>query len=193
MLAERYLELATDLAQRIGRQEMPPIRQAARWCAQAHRAGKRLWHLDIGHFLPSETATEREGNPRVFTPLAYRVEEVQRVGQGDVLVFGSILGVFALSVDICQQARARGAKVVYIGSPVDKRVVPPQHPSGKRVADVVDLVIRTHVPYTDGALTEAWMPAPACPLSGFANALVFWMLNAEVLRLLNTEGSTPVR
>ncbi len=192
MLAEQYLELSTALARRIARQEMASIRKAARWCAQAHRAGKRLWHLDIGHFPPYETAPEREGNPGLFTPLAYRLEDVQKVEQGDVLVFGSILGVFALSVDICQQARARGAKVVYIGSPVDKRVVPPQHPSGKRVADVVDLVIRTHVPYTDGALTEAWMPTPACPLSGFANALVFWMLNAEVLRLLNTEGSKLV-
>lgn len=152
--------------------------------AMARRAGKRLWHLDIGHFPPFETAPEREGNPRLFAPLAYRLEEVEKVGQGDVLVFGSILGVFALSVDICRKARNRGAKVVYIGSPVETRIVPSQHPSGKRVADVVDLVICTHVPYTDGVIDEAWLPTPACPLSGFANTLVFWMLNAEVLRLL---------
>ncbi|MGQ9879382.1 MAG: hypothetical protein ACUVSV_00765 [Armatimonadota bacterium] len=188
MLAEKYLRTAAGLAQEIVRREMPAVRKVAQWCVDAQRAGKRLWYLDIGHFPPFETVPEREGNPRLFAPLAYRLEEVEKVGRGDVLVFGSILGVFALSVDICRGARERGAKVVYIGSPVDKGVVPPQHPSGERVADVVDLVIRTHVPYTDGVIDEAWLPTPACPLSGFANTLVFWMLNAEVLRLLEGRG-----
>lgn len=184
MLSERYLDEAQTLVQEILRREMPAIRKAAGWCAQAHRMGRRLWHLDIGHFPPSETSPEREGNPHLFSALAYRLEEVQKISQGDMLVFGSILGVFALSVDICLTAARQGAKVVYIGSPVETTLVPSQHPSGKRVADVADLVIHTHVPYTDGVLREPWLPTPACPVSGFANVLVFWMLNAEVLRLL---------
>lgn len=184
MLSERYLEAAQVLVREILRHEMTAIRRAAEWCVEAKRAGKQLWHLDIGHFPPFETAPERAGNPRLLEPLSYRLEEVQKIERGDVLVFGSILGVFALSVDICAQAKEKGAKVVYIGSPVDGKVVPPQHPSGKRVADVAHLVIRTHVPYTDGVLEESWLPTPACPLSGFANTLVYWMLNAEILRLL---------
>jgi uncharacterized phosphosugar-binding protein len=184
MLSERYLQSVQALVREILQREMKAIRRAAEWCTEAKRSGRRLWHLDIGHFPPFETAPERAGNPRLFEPLSYRLEEVQKLGRGDVLVFGSILGVFALSVDICAEAKQKGAKVVYIGSPVDVKVVPPQHPSGRRVADVADLVIRTHVPYTDGVLEEPWLSTPACPLSGFANTLVYWMLNAEIIRLL---------
>lgn len=186
MLSERYLDAVQTLVRDVLQHEMAAIRRAAGWCAEARRSGKQLWHLDIGHFPPFETARERAGNPQLFEPLSYRLDEVQKIGRGDVLVFGSILGVFALSVDICLSAKEKGAKVVYIGSPVDVKIVPPQHPSGRRVADVADLVIRTHVPYTDGVLKEPWLPTPACPLSGFANAMIYWMLNAEVLRLLDT-------
>ena len=185
MLSEKYLDAAQALVREVLKHEMAAIRQAAEWCAQARRSGRQLWHLDIGHFPPFETARERVGNPQLFETLSYRLDEVQKIGYGDVLVFGSILGVFALSVDICLGAKEKGAKVVYIGSPVDIATVPPQHPSGKRVADVSDMVIRTHVPFTDGVLKEPWLPTPACPLSGFANATVFWMLNAEVLRRLS--------
>ncbi|MGC8833061.1 MAG: hypothetical protein ACP5R4_03325 [Armatimonadota bacterium] len=200
-----YLQKAISLVEEIRRRESENIAAAARIIAESVASGRMCYHCDIGHMLPAETAPGRRGRPKFVVPVAYRLDEMERLSAGDVLVFGSVLGVFALSVDMADCARARGAKVIYIGSPQPKEqdaltnqqqmtkrqsvvLVPPQHPSGRRMSDAADVVINTHVPYTDGCVEIPGRNTPACPLSGVANAVVFWSLMSETVELLVKRG-----
>ena len=183
-----YLDKAIALVEVIRKEEAGNIAAAARIIAESVASGGKCYHCDIGHMLPAETAPGRLGRPEFVVPVAYRLDEMERLSAGDVLVFGSVLGVFALSVDMADRARARGAKVIYIGSPQPKELVPPQHPSGRRVSDAADIVINTHVPHTDGCVDIPGRSTPACPLSGIANTVVFWSLMAEAVELLAKRG-----
>ncbi|MGQ9526005.1 MAG: hypothetical protein ACUVTZ_14370 [Armatimonadota bacterium] len=185
-----YLDRAASLIRRIRTAEARSIACAARMIADAVAAGRKCYYCDIGHMLPAETAPARRGRPTFVVPLAYRLDEVDRLAEGDVLVLGSVLGVFALLVDMADKARSRGAKVVYIGSPQPKGLVPPQHPNRRRASDAADVVVNTHVPFTDGCVEVAGRSTPACPLSGIANTAVFWSLMAEATELLLKRGCT---
>lgn len=73
--------------------------------------------------------------------------------EGDLLVITSIYGMNAATIDAALEAKKRGWKTIAITSKEHARQTPAdftaRHPSGKNLADLVDVVIDNHVPHGD--------------------------------------------
>ncbi len=63
---------------------------------------------------------------------------------GDVLLLISNSGINSLPVELALEARARGVTVIAITCVEHTRAVESRHPSGKKLADLADIVIDTH-------------------------------------------------
>jgi uncharacterized phosphosugar-binding protein len=71
----------------------------------------------------------------------------------DVFVIASNSGVNSSIVGMALAAKERGHKVIAVTSLAHTNAVEPKHPSGKRLAEVADVVIDTLAPFGDATLT----------------------------------------
>jgi uncharacterized phosphosugar-binding protein len=71
----------------------------------------------------------------------------------DVFVIASNSGVNGSVVEMALQAQARGHRVIAVTSLEHTAAVTPKHPSGKRLAEIADVVIDNLAPYGDTTLT----------------------------------------
>lgn len=71
------------------------------------------------------------------------------VRPGEVVVIISTSGVNPVPIELAQRAREQGAKTIAVMSAAAYAEAPSRQSSGVRLADVVDLVIDTHVPLGD--------------------------------------------
>ena len=57
-----------------------------------------------------------------------------------------------------------------------------EHPSGKHLYEVADLVLDNHAPYGDAMLSVEGLDYPVCPASGLGAATVLWAVVAGIDR-----------
>ncbi|MCC7355456.1 MAG: sugar isomerase domain-containing protein [Anaerolineae bacterium] len=216
MLIERYFaaiqakiaEIATD---------QEPIRQAARLCADALARGGVLHIYDSGHIV-SQELVRRAGGLVAFSPLTFSlnvnnavltrrepqpadarqaiafIEHIFDRGQlhaGDVLFVGSVSGKSASVVELAIQARAHGLTVIALTSPAYSGQLVSEHPTGKRLHEVADLVLDNHAPPGDAMLAVEGLDAPLCPASGIGAACVLWGVTAGIVEEMLARGLTP--
>ncbi len=81
-----------------------------------------------------------------YAPSLLATYDVQPV---DTVIVISTSGVNPVPIEVAELARERGAHVIGVLSAVAYADAPTRHSSGKRLADVVDLVLDTHVPVGD--------------------------------------------
>ena len=62
---------------------------------------------------------------------------------------------------------------------------------GLRLEDVSDIVIYSHVPYTDGILSVKGIDIPICPASGVIHSLIYYALTAEIVDGFTKSGIYP--
>lgn len=79
--------------------------------------------------------------------------EVSTINPADVFIIASNSGVNGSVVGIALAAKQRGHKVIAVTSLEHTNAVTPKHPSGRRLADVADVVIDTLAPFGDTTLT----------------------------------------
>jgi uncharacterized phosphosugar-binding protein len=85
--------------------------------------------------------------------------DAQNLRRGDVLVVFSHSGTSAVVVDAALYAHDRGLEVVAIMSSQTSGS-PPRHSSGKRLEDLADVVIDTHVPAGEGLVDVEGLAEP---------------------------------
>ena len=81
-----------------------------------------------------------------YAPSLLATYEVQ---PNDTVIVISTSGVNPVPIEVAELARERGAYVIGVVSAAAYAGAPTRHSSGKRLADVVDLVLDTHVPSGD--------------------------------------------
>ncbi len=215
MLIERYFEsLQARLAEIAADPE--PIRQAARLCADALAKGGAIHIFDSGHMVSSElifragglaalsaltfglnvnhTVRTREAQPPAPTLSYAYIEHVFETGQlraGDVLFVGSVSGKTANVVELAIQARAHGLTVIVLTALAYSSRLRSEHPSGKHLYEVGDLVLDNHAPYGDAMLSVEGLEYPICPASGIGAATVLWAVCAGIVEEMLARGLTP--
>lgn len=97
---------------------------------------------------------------------------------GEVLIVISNSGVNAVPVEVAQLGAARGAHVVAITSRQHTGAVPPRHPSGRRLADLAEIVIDTHAPVGDAIHTLS----SGSRVGGVSTALGTAILTSVIVR-----------
>ncbi len=71
------------------------------------------------------------------------------VQPGEVVIVISTSGINPVPIEVAEEARAKGATTIAVTSAFSYEEAVSRHSSGKRLVDVVDLVLDTHVPIGD--------------------------------------------
>lgn len=196
--------------------ERENIETAADACAASMLQGGVVHVYDTGHMLNSELVSRagglvgltplsfgmNVGNPNSFrektaepknltadtVALALRQSNLR---SGDVLFVGSVSGKSERVVELAVQARAMGVKVVAITSLAYSSQLQSEHPSGKRLYEVANIVLDNHAPYGDAMLSVEGLDAGICPASGIAAACIMWAVVAGTVERLLAGGVVP--
>jgi len=112
------------------------------------------------------------------------------VGEGDVFMIASNSGVNGSIVGTALWAKEHGHSVIAVTSLEHTMRVEPKHPSGKRLADVADVVIDNLAPYGDTTL-EVSGGIGAGAISSITAAFIAQLLTLGVARTIADRGDTP--
>lgn len=113
------------------------------------------------------------------------------LSERDVMVVASNSGRNAYPVEAALIARERGAFTVAITSLRHTSQVASRHPGGKRLFEVVDLVVDNGAPYGDAAVELEGASAAVGPLSTLAGVYILNATLARATELLLARGAAP--
>ncbi len=110
---------------------------------------------------------------------------------GDVLLIASVSGKNRAPVELALACRKLGVRTVGFTSLAYTAQVEALHPSGKKLADAVDVVIDNGAPYGDAAVSVSGLREKAMPVSGVAMDVAGWMLWGRVMERMTAAGKKP--
>ncbi|HEY62637.1 MAG TPA: SIS domain-containing protein [Anaerolineae bacterium] len=215
--APAYINEVVKRLQRISEEEMDSIYQAAELITDAIENGNRIFGFGCTHSsLPVQDIVYRAGglmliNP-IFAPglasmdtrpatLSTSIERVngyakaildnQPIQKGDVLILVSVSGRNAMPIEMADEAKKRGLKVIGLTSLAYTSAVSSRHPSGKKMYEFADVVIDGKIDPGDAVLEADGVPQKFCPVSGAINAAILQSVVAATIELLLERGITP--
>ncbi|WP_273888901.1 SIS domain-containing protein [Rubrobacter naiadicus] len=121
----------------------------------------------------------------------------EEVREGEAMVIFSNSGINAVPVEMALGARERGLVIVAITSLAHSRSVESRHPSGRKLFELADATIDTHVPPGDaavelsGVLGDGADGLRAGPISTVVGAALLNALVVEVACLRAASGAEP--
>ncbi|SDM84256.1 sugar isomerase domain-containing protein [Allokutzneria albata] len=220
--AQGYLEVITDLVRTVGTEQLPNIHAAADVIADCVRAGGVVQAFGCGHsealameiagraggLVPSNRISLRDlvlfgGEPvsvlegpllEKDPTVAHRLYELAPVGAEDVFVIASNSGVNGLIVEFALHVKSKGHKVIALTSRQHTDLVESNHPSGRKLAELADVVLDNGAPYGDSALPlprqgETGAAGAVGAVSSITAALLAQQITVEVVRRLLADGA----
>lgn len=211
---ERYLATVETLLHELGESQGPAIEAAAGMIAACIGDGGVVHVFGSGHsHMMAEEVFHRAGGMMAFNALldpnltlygtlnAGLLERTEGyaavilasfdVRPGEAVIVVSNSGINPVPIELAQEARRRGAKVIAVTSASSYADAASRHSSGQKLADVADLVVDSRVPVGDAVLDldgEGMRVGAASTVLGAAlmNAIV-----AEAADMLLRAGKQP--
>lgn len=220
LLAERYFTSAKNVLHTIEETQRDAIDKAAEAIVSSVLKGG-TWNIyDTGHMLMHEAIGRAGGlmmvtpihidvsvrhpaRPRSMPPNSNRVfmDEIRdlprfvlsqaQLQAGDILLLGSVSGINVLPVEMAIQAKEMGLVTIGLTSVGYSKALEPQHDSGRRLCEVVDIVLDNCVPYGDALVEVEGLGAKICAVSGIAASYIIWAVQATVVEKLLARGVVP--
>ena len=213
MSAQAYLQCAAEAVRSL---DVTGIDRAAVLLADAIQAGQSLFAFGASHsFMLAEEMVYRTGGLMLVNPIypygmnlsvkplpmTSKLERVVGIGTellanapvkaGDVLILASTSGRNAVTIDMALLARERQIKTIAITSLAYTQGVGSRHPSGKKLAELCDIVIDNGAPYGDAAVAIPGFAHKVGPLSSVTGCAIVNALACETVRQLVARGITP--
>jgi len=218
--AEAYLDACRGLLETVAAQT-EQIRQAANWFAETILAGRMVHLFGAGHSrILVEEMWPRYGSfpgfhPIVELSLTYHNAVVGANGQRQAMYLETVSGLaerilrnFDLSerdcamvvsssgcntvpVEMAEQFRARGMRVVALISLRHCQASASKHPRGLKLTDVADLVLDTGAPAGDAMVAIEGLSTPVSPGSTVGGCILVNAIKAEVAARLTAAGQPP--
>ena len=215
-----YLQKCRGLLETVERQ-IPEIRQAAGWFAEAILAGRMVHVFGSGHSrILVEEMWPRYGsfpgfNPIVELSLTFHNLVVGANGQRQAMFLENVPGLaerilrnFDLSpqdaglvisssgcnvvpVEMALGLKAAGVKVAAIVSRRHADASTSRRPDGKKLQDVADLVLDTGAPVGDAMVKIDGLDTPVSPGSTVGGVLLVNAIKAELAERLTRAGHPP--
>jgi uncharacterized phosphosugar-binding protein len=217
---QQYLQKSAAILQTIGAQEAA-ISSAAKWFSDSILAGRMVHLFGSGHSrIMVEEMWPRYGsfpgfNPIVELSLTYHNNVVGPNGQRQAMFLENVSGLaerilrnFTLSpddsalvisssganivpIEIAEQFRLRGIKVVAIITAQHSDASSSKRADGKKLSDFSDIVLDTGAPAGDSMVQVPGLDTPISPGSTLGGVLLVNCLKAETARLLTEAGHPP--
>lgn len=211
--AARYMRAVRDLLDVIANQEAAQVQAAAAAIASALRAGRLLYIFGTGHsHMLAEEGHYRAGGLAPVCPVlasslmlhegAVASTQLERtngvapavlaryaVQPDDVMIIFSNSGANAVPVEMALVAKEQGMMVIGVVA-LDYAATVKAGPSGRKLADVADIVIDNHGVPGD-ALIEVGDGLRTGPASTVAGAFILNAVLTEVAAQLAQEGAAP--
>jgi uncharacterized phosphosugar-binding protein len=218
--AEDYLAKCRTLTDAVERQ-LPAIQQAAQWFAATILAGRMVHVFGSGHSrILVEEMWPRYGsfpgfNPIVELSLTFHNLVVGANGQRQAMFLENVSGLaerilrnFDLSpqdsalvvsssgcnvvpVEIAEQFKKRGVRVVAIISRAHSEASTARRADGRKLQDFADLTLDTGAPVGDAMVRVPGLDTPVAPGSTVGGCLLVNGIKAEVAALLAAAGQPP--
>jgi uncharacterized phosphosugar-binding protein len=218
--AEDYLDRCQGLLAN-ARQQLAAVRQAADWFAATILADRMVHVFASGHSrIMVEELWPRYGsfpgfNPIVELSLTFHNLVVGANGQRQAMFLENVSG-FAerilrnfdikpadsalvisssgcntVPIEIAELFHERGIKVVSLISRRHSEATPSNHPAGKKLQDVSNLVLDTGAPPGDAMVQIEGLATPVSPGSTIGGCILVNMIKAEVAERLTRAGKPP--
>ena len=171
----RFLAAVRDSLEAIRRDEIPNIRKAGAWLAEASAAHAKIIRNFQGHLGPVEAGLP--GDAGFFSnlkPLRATGPEGEAWARANLRpgnVF-ALLGYQKSEDALAAAANAQGARTIFITS---------QGPSPQQRRSPQHLYVDPHWPYTDACLALPGYDVKACPLSGILGLSCYYAICGEAL------------
>jgi uncharacterized phosphosugar-binding protein len=215
--ARQYFDGLMALLRQIAEEEAEALQAGARLLADAIERGRRIFAFGCTHSsLPIQDLVYRAGGLMVINPLfgpgiasldvhpprltsaIERLEgyatillDTSPIQAGDVLILVSVSGRNAVPVEMALEARKRGIQVIGVTSRRYTEAYPSRHSSGRKMIEVVDLVLDNKVEAGDAVLQAEGAPQKFCPASGVTSIAILHALVAATVEELLARGITP--
>lgn len=220
--ALNYLDEAEAILKRIRAGQLDAISECARLCAEAIAAGGLVHMFGCGHSrMALEEMFPRYGSFPGFHPIvelsvtfhnqivgmngqrqAMFIERCEGLGPvilrnfefgpDDLMWVVSTSGAGALVVDVAIEAKRRGLPLLALISSEQCRVSEPGHSSGKKLADLADLVLDNCAVAGDAMVQVPGLPTPVGPGSTLGNTCIINMVKCQVAARLTELGQPPL-
>lgn len=215
MLLDRYFETVDGLLEKVRTTQREAIIAAGKMIAETVRDGGCVHIHDTGHIINSELIY-RGGGLLFYKPFKYglSVEDPVRrrdrsdidtsmaglaayalkasgARPGDLMILGSVSGRNLPVVDLAIEAKKFGMKTIVITSMSYTTQVKSDHPSGKRLFELADIVIDNCAPAAEAMMEIEGLEARFGAASGLAAAYIMWSASAVAVEALLESGITP--
>jgi uncharacterized phosphosugar-binding protein len=111
---------------------------------------------------------------------------------GDSIILFSHSGINAVILDMAEEFRERGLKVVGVTSVPHSSQVASRHSSGKRLFEIADVTIDTGIPLEDASQRIEGLAEPVGPTSTSIAVAVSHAINASTAAELVARGIEPM-
>ncbi|PYM11085.1 MAG: hypothetical protein DME18_14915 [Verrucomicrobia bacterium] len=191
---EKYYAAAREQLEKVYRTQRGAIEQAATWLGEALVKDRWLYAFGTGHsedllMLHKEaieaTYLERREGYAAELLKQYPAE------RGDVLIVASNSGRNAVPIELAMAGTQRGMKVIVITNLAHTRAWPSRHSSGKKLADVGDVVIDNCGVHGDACLELPGIPAAIGPTSSITGMFIVNAIVAQGIENALSRGVAP--
>lgn len=155
----------------------------------AHRIALRNVVLRGSRDVDALTGPDLERDGTVVEELL----ELTQLDPADVFLIASNSGVNSSIVGMALAAKERGHRVIAVTSLAHTSAVTPKHPSGKRLAEVADVVIDTLAPYGDATVQvgDGEDAVTVGAVSSITAAYIAQALTVGVVAKMLADGESP--
>lgn len=212
---DRFFTIALDTLQRVRATQWEAIGTVAGWLGEALARDGWLYVFGTGHsHLVAEEVFYRAGglaravpmlDPRIMlhenaiqatytereSGFAAELMAKYPVAAGDVLVVVSNSGRNAVPIEMALAGREKGLRVAAILNRAQSDAWPSRHPSGKKLADVAEVVIDNCGPNGDAWLQFPGMPGPVGSTSSMIGLLIIQLIQVRAVELALARGVAP--
>jgi uncharacterized phosphosugar-binding protein len=214
MNAQIYLETVTELVASVGIEQAQAVQRAADLITDGLARGGVVQAFGSGHseavameiagraggLVPTNRIALRDivlygGEPREVledqllerrADVAHRLYELAAIDPADVFVLASQSGINGVVVELALLVKERGHRLIAVTSLEHTARSEPRHPSGRRLADLADVVLDNGAPYGDVVLDNQ-----TGAVSSVTAAVLAQMVVAEVVQRMERAGQIP--
>lgn len=212
----RYYEEIMALMRSVFENQGDAIARTAEILTSAIKERRQLWIFGATHSsMMAAEVSYRAGGLALFNPLfapgmwldqrpATKTSKLENLPDmakivlnyspakaGDVLIVASTSGRNVVPIEMALEAKKMGLTVIALTSVRYSSAQPSNHPTGKRLFEIVDLVLDNQVPVGDAMVSFEGFPQHAGAASTVVGAFLLNAITAQVIENLLLEGITP--